>query len=172
MNVKRNDDGPAVIVTNVVAERSKRSISLSKECGRCRMGTQLGLIQLCPGDNHHVGLARTGTEHLGAKTSEIIRRCGGGCDHFDCTAAQTLAKGPDRAGTGPVLCPLHHVYQARQPHRQLLLPGGVLGRSRSHSNGHCLAACPRNLAIPAARLFVAHCITLPLLKLPPLTVPA
>src|SRR6266516_2222059 len=56
----------------------------------------------------------------------------------------------ERNDACPVLCSLHHVCQARQPHRQLLLPGGVLGRSRSHSNGHCLAACPRNLAIPAA----------------------
>jgi hypothetical protein len=67
MNVKRRDDRPIAIVTNVVTERSKRSISVSKERGRCRMGTQLGLIQPCPGDNHQVGLAWTATEHLGAK---------------------------------------------------------------------------------------------------------
>ncbi len=45
-----------------------------------------------------------------------------------------------------------------------LLPGGVFGRSRRHSNRDCLAARTRNRAISAALIFSSHCLKPPLFR--------
>src|SRR5438067_11884434 len=53
------------------------------------------------GDDHHVGLARTRTEDLGAEPREVMVGCGAG-HHLDRTAREAVAEGPGTPRPRPV----------------------------------------------------------------------
>src|SRR3569623_737664 len=58
------------------------------------------LVHQCAGDDHHVGLARTRTEHH-AEAVEVVTR-GAGMHHFNGTAGEAEGHGPQRTCAGPI----------------------------------------------------------------------
>src|SRR3569832_1399406 len=58
------------------------------------------LVHQRAGDDHHVGLTRTRTEHH-AEAVEVVTR-GAGMHHFNGTAGEAEGHGPQRTGAGPI----------------------------------------------------------------------
>ena len=58
------------------------------------------LVAQRTGDDHQIGLARTGPKQH-AKAVNVVTRCAG-MHHFNRAAGQTEGHGPERAGLGPV----------------------------------------------------------------------
>ena len=83
-----------------------------------------------PGDDHQVGLARRGAEHLGAEPRDVVARATHR-HHLDGAARQPEGDGPDRRPLRPVDDPL----DGRQEERHVVLR--ALQRRRPWSG--CLA---------------------------------
>ena len=64
------------------------------QCGR-------HLVAQRPGDDHQIGLARTGTKHLGPETPDVVARRGG-VHHLDRATGQAEGHRPERTGLSPV----------------------------------------------------------------------